>query len=52
LSSVVHGWHYAFAGAAVFVTLSLITLVTLLRKRDVARIEAEARTDDQPVFAN
>jgi MFS family permease len=52
LSSVVHGWHYAFAGAAVFVTLSLIALVTLLRKRDVARIEAEARTDDQPVFAN
>jgi EmrB/QacA subfamily drug resistance transporter len=52
LGSIVHGWHYAFAGAAVFVTLSLIALVALLRKRDVERIESEARTDDQPVFAN
>ncbi len=51
-AALVHGFHYAFAGAAVFVGLSLIAFVALLRKRDVARIEAEARTDDQPVFAN
>jgi hypothetical protein len=36
----------------VLVTLSLIVFVALLRKRDVARIEEEARTDDQPVFAS
>jgi len=52
LPSIVHGWQYAFGGAAVFVTLSLVVLLALLRKKDVARIEAEARTDDQPVFAN
>jgi MFS family permease len=51
-AELVHGFHYAFAGAAVFVGLALITLLALLRKRDVARIEAEARTDDQPVFAS
>ena len=51
LPDVVHGWQYACAGAAVFVALSLVVLLALLRKRDVARIEAEARTDDQPVFA-
>jgi dipeptide/tripeptide permease len=48
----VHGWQWAFGGAAVLVTLSLIVFVALLRKRDVARIEEEARTDDQPVFAS
>jgi hypothetical protein len=48
----VHGWQYAFGGAAVLVFLSLAVFVALLRKRDVARIEAEARTDDQPVFAS
>jgi predicted MFS family arabinose efflux permease len=52
LPSIVHGWQWAFGGAAVLVTLSLIVFVALLRKRDVARIEAEARTDDQPVFAS
>ena len=52
LPSVVHGWQYAFGGAAVFVTLSLVVLLALLRKRDVARIQAEARTDDEPVFAS
>jgi EmrB/QacA subfamily drug resistance transporter len=52
LPSIVHGWQYAFAGAAVLVGLSLIVFVSLLRKKDVARIEEEARTDDQPVFAN
>jgi predicted MFS family arabinose efflux permease len=52
LASIVHGWQYAFGGAAVLVGLSLVVFVSLLRKRDVARIEEEARTDDQPVFAN
>ncbi len=47
-----HGCQYAFGGAAVLVTLSLVVFLALLRKRDVARIEAEARTDDEPVFAS
>jgi EmrB/QacA subfamily drug resistance transporter len=50
--SLVNGWQYAFIGAAVLVGLSLIVFVALLRKKDVARIEEEARTDDQPVFAS
>jgi EmrB/QacA subfamily drug resistance transporter len=50
-ASVVHGWQWAFGGAAVLVTLSLVVFVALLRKKDVARIEEEARTDDEPVFA-
>ena len=52
LPDVVHGWQYAFGGAAVLVAASLVVFLALLRKRDVARIEAEARTDDQPVFAS
>jgi MFS family permease len=51
-ADLVPGFHYAFAGAAVLVGLSLVVLLALLRKRDVARIEAEARTDDEPVFVS
>jgi EmrB/QacA subfamily drug resistance transporter len=42
LGSVVRGWHYAFAGAAAFVILSLVVFVALLRKQHVATIEAAA----------
>jgi predicted MFS family arabinose efflux permease len=52
LPSIVHGWQYAFAGAAVLVTASLVVFLALLRSRDVERIEAEARTDDEPVFVS
>jgi MFS family permease len=52
LPDVVHGWQYAFGGAAVLVAASLVVFLALLRKRDVTRIEAEARTDDEPVFAS
>jgi EmrB/QacA subfamily drug resistance transporter len=38
----VHGFHYAFIGAAVLVAGGLVLMVALLRKRHVARIEAEA----------
>jgi MFS family permease len=41
----VHGFHYAFAGAGVLVALSLVVMLALLRKRDVARIEAEAKAE-------
>jgi len=41
-AALVHGFHYAFAGAATFVVAALVLMLALLRKRDVARIEAEA----------
>ena len=41
-AALVHGFHYAFAGASVFVVAALVLMLALLRKRDVARIEAEA----------
>ena len=46
-----HGWHYAFYGAAVFVTLSLIVFVALLRKRHVATIEHDIETEPAPAVA-
>jgi EmrB/QacA subfamily drug resistance transporter len=49
-AALVHGFHYAFAGAAVFVAGALGVMVALLRKRDVARIEAEAQ--GEPALAN
>ena len=44
VAAAVHGFHYAFAGAAVFVALSLLVMVALLRKHHVAQIQAEAAT--------
>ena len=41
-AALVHGFHYAFAGAAVFVLAALAVMVALLRKEHVAKIEAEA----------
>src|SRR4051794_25653329 len=40
--ALVHGFHYAFAGGALFVMVGLVLLVGLLRREHVARIEAEA----------
>ena len=42
--ALVTGFHWAFAGAAVFVTAGLVTMLALLRRQHVARIEAEAAT--------
>jgi hypothetical protein len=36
----VHGFHYAFAGAAVFVAGGLVVMLALLRKHHVAQIQA------------
>jgi EmrB/QacA subfamily drug resistance transporter len=47
----VTGFHAAYVGAAALVGLSLVVFVALLRKRDVAQIEAEARTED-PALAS
>jgi MFS family permease len=48
-AALVHGFHYAFAGAGVLVALSLVAMLALLRKRHVARIEAEA--EGEPALA-
>jgi EmrB/QacA subfamily drug resistance transporter len=50
-AALVHGFHYAYAGAAVIVLAALVVMLSMLRAKDVARIEAEAR-DEGPVFAS
>ncbi len=40
--ALVTGFHWAFAGGALFVAAALVTMLALLRKEHVARIEAEA----------
>ena len=50
-AALVHGFHFAFAGAAVFVIGALVLMVALLRKRHVARIEAAAEADPEPALA-
>jgi EmrB/QacA subfamily drug resistance transporter len=40
--ALVQGFHVAFAGGAAFVGLALVGFLVLVRRRDVARIEAEA----------
>jgi EmrB/QacA subfamily drug resistance transporter len=40
--ALVTGFHWAFGGAAVFILAGLVTMLALLRRRHVARIEAEA----------
>jgi MFS family permease len=39
--ALVHGFHWAFAGAAAFVVAGLVLLLVLLRKEHVAQISAE-----------
>jgi EmrB/QacA subfamily drug resistance transporter len=39
-AQLVQGFHYAFAGSAVFVAAALVTMLALLRKRDLAKIES------------
>jgi EmrB/QacA subfamily drug resistance transporter len=46
LHSLVIGFHWAFAAGAVFMAAGLVVLVTLLRKRHVARIEEQAASGD------
>ncbi len=43
-AKLVHGFHYAFAGGAVFMLAALAALLVLLRQHHVARIEQEAVT--------
>jgi MFS family permease len=49
-AALVTGFHWAFAGAALFVAAGLVTMLATLRKHHVARIEAEAASDATPVL--
>jgi MFS family permease len=40
--ALVVGFHWAFAGGAAFMVVALVVMTALLRRRHVARIEAEA----------
>jgi EmrB/QacA subfamily drug resistance transporter len=48
-ADLVHGFHWAFAGAAGFVLAGLVLLVGMLRRRDVERIQSEVATAAVPV---
>jgi hypothetical protein len=41
-AALVHGFHYAYAGAAGLLLLALVVMLAMLRERDVARIMAAA----------
>jgi EmrB/QacA subfamily drug resistance transporter len=43
-AALVHGFHYAFAGAAGLLVIALVVFVAMLRERHVSRIMAEAAT--------
>ncbi len=49
-AALVHGFHYAFVGAACFVAGGLVVMLALLRKHHVARIESTAEAE--PVLVN
>jgi hypothetical protein len=40
--ALVHGFHWAFAGGAIFVLAGLVVMLVMLRQHHVAAIEAEA----------
>jgi EmrB/QacA subfamily drug resistance transporter len=50
-AALVHGFHYAFVGAACFVFAALVVMVALLRKHHVARIEAAAEREPVAIAA-
>jgi EmrB/QacA subfamily drug resistance transporter len=51
-AGLVHGFHYAFAGAAILLLLALVSMVAMLRQRHVAKIMAEASSSaPEPVVA-
>jgi len=45
-AQLVRGFHWAFAGSAVFVLGGLVALVTMLRQRDVAQIEQQSESHE------
>jgi len=49
-SALVHGFHYAFVGAALFVFGALVAMLAMLRKHHLSRIENAASAE--PVMLN
>jgi predicted MFS family arabinose efflux permease len=49
--ALVVGFHWAFAAGAVIMLAALVVLLSLLRKRDVERIEQEAASDEPVALA-
>jgi len=49
--ALVVGFHWAFAAGAVIMITALVVLLSLLRKRDVERIEQQAASDEPVVLA-
>jgi EmrB/QacA subfamily drug resistance transporter len=47
-AALVHGFHYAFGGAAVLLGVALVLLLALLRQSDVARITADVAAAPAP----
>ncbi|HZO35065.1 MAG TPA: hypothetical protein VFB17_08315 [Gaiellaceae bacterium] len=47
--ALVVGFHWAFAAGAAVMVAALVVMVALLRKRHVARIEAEAASHEAVV---
>ena len=45
--ALVAGFHWAFAGGAIYMFAALAVMTALLRQRHVARIEAEARAEPE-----
>ncbi len=51
-AALVTGFRWAFGGGAAFVAAALLAMILLLRKRHVARIEADAAAGPEPAAAN
>jgi EmrB/QacA subfamily drug resistance transporter len=49
--ALVTGFHWAFAGGAVIMVAALVVLLSLLRKRDVVKIEQQAASEEPVVLA-
>jgi MFS family permease len=45
-ASLVHGFHWAFAGGVCFILAALVVLLVMLRRRDVERIQAVVAKGD------
>jgi len=48
-ASLVHGFHWAYAAGAVIVALALVSMLALLRREHVAKIEEQAA---EPIMVN
>jgi MFS family permease len=49
--ALVNGFHWAYAGGAAFILAGLVLMLSMLRSRHVARIEAEAQAEPVAIAA-